>query len=196
MVLASRTQSKLDAVKNSIFDAFPGVNVQTVPLDLMSQESVRKAASEIDTLTPHINVIINNAGIMTLKRQLTKEGIEAQFGSNHIGHFLLTKLLTPQLIAAAKSDTTSTSRVINLTSLGHRLSPIRFHDYNFEGKEIPPEEQHPPLPPIFSGVQNGAYNGYVSYGQAKTANILFSAELNKRFGDKGIISYAVHPGCR
>lgn len=195
LILASRTQSKLDAVKDSILDAFPSVDVRTVALDLMSQKSVRKGAAEINALTPHINVTINNAGIMTLKRHLTEEGIEAQFGANHIGHFLLTKLLMPQLIAAAKSDNAVASRVINLTSLGHRLSPIRFHDYNFEGKEIPPEEQHPPLPPMFSSNQHGAYNGYVSYGQAKTANILFSVELNERFREKGVISYAVHPGC-
>ncbi|KAF1967233.1 NAD(P)-binding protein [Bimuria novae-zelandiae CBS 107.79] len=193
LILASRTPSKLDAVTKSIKDAYPGVNVQTVALDLMSQDSVRKAAAEIAQLTPRIDIIINNAALMTLKRQLTAEGIEAQFGANHIGHFLLTNLLMPQLLAAAKSNAPGATRVVNLTSLGHRLSPVRFHDYNFEGKEIPQEEQYPPLPPMFpSG--DGVYNGFVSYGQAKTANILYSVELNRLLKEKGIVSYAVHPG--
>ena len=133
---------------------------------------------------------------MTLKHEFTAEGIEAQFGANHIGHFLFTNLLMPQLFVAAQSNAPGVTRVVNLTSLGHRLSPIRFHDYNFEGKEIPQEEQHRPLSPALAGGQKGAYNGYVSYGQAKTANILFSVELNKLLKEKGIISYAVHPGCK
>lgn len=169
--------------------------MQSVILDLMSQDSVRKASVEIAKLAPHIDILINNAGFMTPKRQLTTEGIEAQFGANHIGHFLFTNLLMPQLLSAAKSNGPGATRVVNLTSLGHRLSPIRFHDYNFEGKEIPQEEQHPPLPPMFAKGAQGAYNGYVSYGQAKTANILFSVELNRLLKDKGVVSYAVHPGC-
>ncbi|KAL1593144.1 hypothetical protein SLS60_010751 [Paraconiothyrium brasiliense] len=196
LLLASRTQSKLDAVTKSIKDAYPNVNVQTIALDLMSQDSVREAAGRIAELTPRIDIIINNAALMTLKHQFTVEGIEAQFGANHIGHFLLTNLLMPQLLAAAKTNAPGLTRVVNLTSLGHRLSPIRFHDYNFEGKDIPSEEQHTPLPPMFTKGQEGAYNGYISYGQAKTANILFSVELNKLLNEKGIVSYAVHPGCK
>ncbi|KAK7185161.1 hypothetical protein DPSP01_000804 [Paraphaeosphaeria sporulosa] len=194
LILASRTQSKLDDVTKSIKDAYTNINVQTIALDLMSQDSIRRAASEIAQLTPRIDIIINNAGFMTPKLQFTVEGIEAQFGANHIGHFLLTNLLMPQLLTAAKSNAPGVTRVVNLTSLGHRLSPVRFHDYSFEGKDIPPEEQHQPLSPMFAKGSVGAYNGYVSYGQAKTANILFSIELNKLLNDKGIVSYAVHPG--
>ncbi|KAF9739038.1 hypothetical protein PMIN04_007305 [Paraphaeosphaeria minitans] len=194
LILASRNQSKLNDVTKSIKDAYINVNVQTIALDLMSQDSIRKAASEIAHMTPRIDLIINNAGLMTPKRQLTVEGIEAQFGANHIGHFLLTNLLMPQLLTAAKANAPGITRVVNLTSLGHRLSPVRFHDYNFEGKDVPPEEQHPPLPLMFAKGTEGAYNGYVSYGQAKTANILFSIQLNRLLNDKGIVSYAVHPG--
>ena len=196
LILASRTQPKLHAVAQSIADAYPGTNVHKVALDLMSQESVRQAAVDIGNITSRIDVIINNAGFMTPKRQLTKEGIEAQFGTNHIGHFLLTNLLMPQLSAAATSKAPGITRVINLTSLGHRLSPVRFHDYNFEGKYVPQEELHRPLPPTFTRGQDGVYNGYVAYGQAKTANILYSVELNKLLGERGVVSYAVHPGCR
>lgn len=196
LILASRTQEKLDAVSKSIKDAYPDVNVRTVRLDLMSQDSVRNAAAEVAQLTDRLDIIINNAGIMTLKRQLTAEGIEGQFGANHIGHFLLTNLLLPQLLKAAASSTPGSTRVVNLTSLGHRLSPIRFHDYNFDGKDIPPEESPPPLPPTFTKGADGIYNGYIAYGQGKTANILFSVELNRLLKAKGIISYAVHPGCK
>jgi NAD(P)-dependent dehydrogenase (short-subunit alcohol dehydrogenase family) len=147
-------------------------------------------------MTSTLGIIINNAGIMTPKLQHTAEGIEAQFGSNHIGHFLLTNLLMPQLLAAAKSNPSGATRVVNLTSLGHRLSPVRFHDYNFEGKEIPDEEKPPAnLPSMFHGTDGQPYNGYIAYGQGKTANILFSVGLNERMREKGIVSYAVHPGC-
>ncbi|KAF1951239.1 NAD(P)-binding protein [Byssothecium circinans] len=194
LILASRTQSKLDAVTKSINNAYPKVTIHTVLLDLASQDSVRKAAIDVAKLTDHIDIVINNAAIMTPKLQHTAEGIEAQFGSNHIGHFLFVNLLLPQILNAAKSNPPDSTRVVNLTSLGHRLSPIRFHDYNFEGKDIPPEEAHVQLPPAFTKGQDGVYNGYVAYGQAKTANVLFSVELNRLLKDKGVVSYAVHPG--
>jgi NAD(P)-dependent dehydrogenase (short-subunit alcohol dehydrogenase family) len=165
-------------------------------MDLGSQESVRNAAAEITKLTNHLDIIINNAAVMTLKHQYTMEGIETQFGSNHIGHFLLTNLLLPQMFSAAKSQPGGSTRVINLTSLGHRVSPIRFHDYNLEGKEIPPEEEPVQLPTGMAKATEGTYNGYVAYGQAKTANVLYSVELNRLFKGKGIVSYALHPGCK
>ncbi|KAF2644095.1 NAD(P)-binding protein [Massarina eburnea CBS 473.64] len=194
LILASRTPSKLDAVSKYIHDEYPDIKVTTVLLDLGSQDSVKKAAMEVGKLTNRLDIIINNAAIMTPKIQYTVEGIEAQFGSNHIGHFLFINLLIPQIFTAAKSHPAGSTRVVNLTSLGHRLSPVRFHDYNFEGKEIPPEEAHVPLPPMFTKGQDGVYNGYIAYGQAKSANVLFSVELNKLLKDKGVLSYAVHPG--
>jgi NAD(P)-dependent dehydrogenase (short-subunit alcohol dehydrogenase family) len=134
---------------------------------------------------------------MSPTHQHTAEGIEAQFGSNHIGHFLFTNLLLPLLLRSAQNSTPGATRVVNLTSLGHRLSPIRFHDYNFEGKPLPEEEQPAKnLSPMMQGKDGQPYNGFISYGQSKTANILFSLGLNERFLNKGIVSYAVHPGCK
>jgi NAD(P)-dependent dehydrogenase (short-subunit alcohol dehydrogenase family) len=183
-------------VVKSIYDAHPKANVKVVALDLMSQDSVRRAAADVTTLTDRLDVVINNAGIMTSTLQHTKEGIEAQFGSNHIGHFLLVNELTPLLLKASKVSPAGSTRVVNLTSLGHRLSPVRFHDYNFEGKPIPDEEKPPNnLPPMFQGKNGEVYNGYISYGQAKTANVLFSVGINERLSKDGIVSYAVHPGC-
>lgn len=171
--------------------------VRTVALDLGSQEAVRNAASQVTDMTDQLDVLINNAGLMTSTLQHTVEGIEAQFGSNHIGHFLFTNLLLPLLLKSAKSSPPGSTRIVNLTSLGHRLSPIRFHDYNFEGKPIPDEEKPPAdMPDMFKGKEGEPYNGYVSYGQSKTANVLFSVGINQRLQKDGIVSYAVHPGCK
>jgi NAD(P)-dependent dehydrogenase (short-subunit alcohol dehydrogenase family) len=197
LLLASRTQYKLEEVLKTVRDAYPDVPVALVALDLMSQESVKVAAAEIASLTDRLDLIINNAGVMSQTRITTKEGIEGQFGSCHIGHFLLTNLLMPQVLAAAKSSSPGATRVVNLTSLGHRISPVRFSDYNLTGKEVPPEEKNPgPLPLMFQKNAPDGYNGWVAYGQAKTANILFSVALNERMKGKGIASYAVHPGCK
>lgn len=197
LILASRTPSKLEAVLKSINDAYSDVTVKTVLLDLMSQESVKNAAAEVSKLTNRLDVIINNAAIMTQNRLWTKEGIEGQFGANHIGHFLFVNLLLPQLLTASKSNVPGSTRVVNLTSLGHRLSPIRFSDYNLTGMEVPQEEKSPvTLPPVFAKTSKDGYNGYIAYGQAKSANVLFSVELNKRLNGKGIMSYSVHPGCK
>jgi NAD(P)-dependent dehydrogenase (short-subunit alcohol dehydrogenase family) len=102
----------------------------------------------------------------------------------------------PQLLAAAANNPPGVTRVINLTSLGHRISPVRFSDCNLTGKEVPDDERNPnPLPPMFAQAAEDGYNGWVAYGQAKTANILFSVGLNERLGGRGVASYAVHPGC-
>jgi NAD(P)-dependent dehydrogenase (short-subunit alcohol dehydrogenase family) len=196
LILASRTQSKLDQVVRSIKDAYPDVDVKTVLLDLGSQEAVKKAAAEVSQMTDKLDIIINNAAVMTLKHEYTVDGIEMQFGTSHVGHFLFVNLLIPKLLNSAKANELGSTRVVNLTSLGHRLSPVRFHDYNFEGKPIPDEEKMPgDLPAMFHGKDGQVYNGFIAYGQAKSANILFSIGLNERLGKEGIVSYAVHPGC-
>ncbi|KAH7380288.1 hypothetical protein DE146DRAFT_671014 [Phaeosphaeria sp. MPI-PUGE-AT-0046c] len=195
LLLASRTKSKLEEVLKNVRNAYPDVHVGIVELDLMSQESVKAAAEEIASLADRLDLIINNAGVMTQNRITTEEGIEGQFGACHIGHFLLTNLLMPQLLQAAKASSPGSTRVVNLTSLGHRISPVRFSDYNLTGKEVPVEEQSSAnLPPMFKKNAPDGYNGWIAYGQAKTANILFSIGLNQRLKEKGIASYAVHPG--
>ncbi|EUC51131.1 hypothetical protein COCMIDRAFT_80292 [Bipolaris oryzae ATCC 44560] len=196
LILASRTESKLEQVRKAIQDAYPETTTKLVLLDLMSQDSVRKTAKEVAELTNRLDLIINNAGLMTKTRRTTAEGIEAQFGANHIGHFLLTNLLVPQLLKSAASSTPGATRVVNVSSQGHRLSGIRFSDYNLEksNEELPEEERYTP-PPLFAKIpsRNG-YHGFAAYGQSKTANILFSIGINKKLGGKGIRSYALHPG--
>lgn len=196
MFLASRTETKVQEVADKVQALAPETAVKTVVLNLASQQSVHAAASKIQGLVDHIDIIINNAGMMVLDREATEEGIEIQFGTNHIGHFLFTNLLMAQLKNAAKASEPGSTRIINVTSAGHRLSPIRFHDYNFEGKDVPLDERPPDgLPPMFSPTASG-YNGWLAYGQSKTANILFTVYLTQHLASAGIVSYSVHPGCK
>ncbi|KAI0442928.1 hypothetical protein F4803DRAFT_342462 [Xylaria telfairii] len=196
LILISRTKDKLEAVANVIRASYPVTNVRTITMNLSSQDSIRKAAAEVSTIISTLDLLINNAGCTNGLRKWTTEGIEMQFGVNHIGTFLLTKLLFPLLRAAAKrSCFPGATRVINLSSHGHMLSPIRFHDYNMENKEIPPEERpRPSMPPAFAKAAEDGYLSIIAYSQSKTANILFTSYLQDHAGASGIMSYALHPG--
>lgn len=154
---------------------------------------MREVAAQITDVIPHVDVLINNAGCVSSERKTTAEGLELQFGVNHIGHFLLTSLLLPKLLASG------TPRVVNVTSLGYQISPIRFHDYNFEGKEIPPEEEPAPgFPKVFypNPAEGKNYHAFCAYGQSKTGNILHAVGLNEKYGETGLRAYAVHPGSK
>lgn len=148
----------------------PNIKVTFVPVSLDDFDSVRAAAATINNTIDKLDILINNAGIMNIKEYTTnKDGIELQFATNHLGHFLFTKLLFPKIVAAGPG-----ARIVNLTSLGHKLGPVRFDDYNFSN--------------------GAAYDGWSGYGQSKTANILFSVALANKLRDKKIFSFAVHPG--
>ncbi|KAI3319553.1 NAD(P)-binding protein [Xylariaceae sp. AK1471] len=195
LILISRTKDKLETVANVIRSSYPEVNVRTVIMDLASQESIRTAVAEVASLISTLDILVNNAGCTYRMRQWTAEGIEMQFGVNHIGTFHLTKLLYPLLKAAAKQSPPGATRIINLSSHGHRLSPIRFHDYNMENKEIPLEEQPiSPMPPAFAKAQKDGYLSTIAYSQSKTANILFTLYLQDHSKASGIMSYSIHPG--
>ena len=182
---------------SSIRDLYPDVRVEVIVMDLASQASVRKAATAVLGTIDTLDVLINNAAATFTHRHWTEERIEKQFGVNHIGPFLFTKLLMPLMEAAARQSPPGTTRIINLTSHGHRLSPIRFHDYNIEGKKIPEEEQPPSnMPAVFSRKDDDGYMSTIAYGQSKTANVLFTLYLQRHLVDKGIASYVVHPGSK
>ncbi|KAK8065719.1 hypothetical protein PG997_012466 [Apiospora hydei] len=172
ILLVSRNKAKVDPVIEEIAKTSPGVKVTSLPCELSDFESVRRAAATInaDTTVPKIDVVLNNAGVMAIK-DFTKDrqGYEMTLSSNHLGHFLLTNLLMPKIVAAGPG-----ARIVNVTSIGHRVGPFRFADYNFS--------------------DGTSYDRWSAYGQSKTANILFSVELARRFGARGITSFAVHPG--
>lgn len=170
LILAGRSPTKIEATASRIHSINPSVKIRVLHLDLASQSSIRRAADQVKAWpdVPHIDVVVNNAGVMAGPYTKTEEGIELQFGANHIGHFLLTNLLMSKILTAPKP------RVINISSDGHRLSGIRFSDYNFG--------------------DGGTYDQWVAYGQSKTANILFSRALASKLGSRGLRSFSVHPG--
>jgi NAD(P)-dependent dehydrogenase (short-subunit alcohol dehydrogenase family) len=200
LILASRSLEKMKSVVSSIQESYPGVRVEIVQLDLSSQDSIRSAATAVKQLTDTLDILINNAAAVVYSRQTTAEGIELQFGVNHIGPFLFTNLLLPLMLRAAASSSPGSVRIVNLTSAGHRLSPMRFSDYNLEKEsDSLPDDEKPvsPLPPMFSRVTtDDGYNGTIAYGQSKTANILFTVYLQEHLGKKGIASYVLHPGSK
>jgi protochlorophyllide reductase len=145
-------------------------DAELVRLDLADLASVRAAAADVRERTgDSLHVLMNNAGIMAVPRGVTADGFERQFGTNHLGHAALTWLLMPALRA------TPGSRVVTLTSLAHRMGGLSLDDPNHERRR---------------------YTPWTAYGQAKLANLLFSAELDRRLRAAGedVISVAAHPG--
>jgi NAD(P)-dependent dehydrogenase (short-subunit alcohol dehydrogenase family) len=145
--------------------------IEAIPLDLARLQSVRAAGQAIASRHPRVDILINNAGVMFTPPGTTADGFELQFGVNHLGHFLLTTLLLPQLRAAAAAS--GDARVVTLSSEAHRHWGIDLDDINFERR---------------------GYDTFLAYGQAKSANILMTVELHRRFGAEGITALAVHPG--
>ncbi|OBF21943.1 SDR family NAD(P)-dependent oxidoreductase [Mycobacterium sp. ACS4331] len=142
--------------------------VEVRGLDLLDPVSVDAfAAGYLDTGRP-LHILVNNAGIMGGPLVRDSRGYEAQFATNHLGHFQLTHGLLPALRAA------SGARVVELSSWGHHLSNIRWDDPHFDTED--------------------PFDGMVGYGQSKTANVLFAVELDRRWSGDGIRGYALHPG--
>ncbi|KAH8805776.1 short-chain dehydrogenase [Xylogone sp. PMI_703] len=196
LILASRTKEKIEEVISKIKDLGYTSQIKSVTVNLSDQDSIRQTAKEINSLTTKLNIVINNAAVNVQDHQFTKEGIELHFGTNHVGLFLLTNLLMENIKNAAKTAPKGSTRIINVTSAGHRLSAIRFSDYNFKlPYEEVPESERPPvgLPAMFYNYKD-PYSPFLAYGQCKTANILFSLYLNEHLQSEGILSYSTHPG--
>ena len=167
VILSGRSQSKLDDAVAAIKAETPNANVETIVGDLGSLDSVRACTAEANERFDKIDILINNAGVMACPKEQTSDGFERQFGTNHLGHFVLTKGLMPLVEKGANK------RIVNLSSRGHHIAPVNTDDPNFENRD---------------------YDPWLSYGHAKTANVLFSVGLEQRFADKGVHAYAVHPG--
>ncbi|MBI3691950.1 MAG: SDR family NAD(P)-dependent oxidoreductase [Mycolicibacterium aromaticivorans] len=166
VVLAVRNLDKGKAAADLIARRYPGADVSVQELDLTSLASIRAAAEELRARHDRIDLLINNAGVMMTPKQTTQDGFELQFGTNHLGHFALTGLLLDRVLAAPAS------RVVTVSSNGHRFGRIRFDDLQSER----------------------SYNRTAAYGQAKLANLLFTYELQKRLAATDTIATAAHPG--
>jgi NAD(P)-dependent dehydrogenase (short-subunit alcohol dehydrogenase family) len=142
-----------------------GDSIDLIPLDLSDLKSVRACAGTLLEQGDAFDLIIANAGMMATPFGKTADGFETQFGTNHLGHFVLVNRLAPLLKAG--------SRVVMLSSGGHRYSDVDLEDPNFERTE---------------------YTPFGAYGRSKTANILFAVEFDRRHKDHGIRATAVHPG--
>lgn len=126
IVLAGRTKSKVDPVIQSIKAVDPSIEVSFVTLDLLDNASVRKAAEDIKTLVPHIDILINSAGVMARKHyEISVDGVEKHFAANHLGHFLLTNLLLDIIIAVKGT-------IVNVSSMAYFIAEANTEDPNFE----------------------------------------------------------------
>jgi NAD(P)-dependent dehydrogenase (short-subunit alcohol dehydrogenase family) len=144
---------------------------------------------------------VNNAAVMNLpERVLSEDGIEMQFATNHIGHFLFTSLIMPKLLKASEINPKGLTRIINVTSLSPTVAGMRWSDLNFQkiNKTLPEAEQPPYAMHKAWGAIDPEEKSYLpleGYNQSKVANVLFSIAMNKRLYDKyGILSFAIHPG--
>ncbi|WP_066917650.1 SDR family NAD(P)-dependent oxidoreductase [Mycobacterium interjectum] len=167
VVLTARDPDALAQTARWIAGEAPGARISAVPLDLTALAGVRAAASAIGDIAPVIDVLMNNAGVMFTPFGRTRDGFETQIGTNHFGHFELTRLLVAQLAAAGSA------RIVALSSGGHVMGDVDFDDPNWESRE---------------------YDKFVAYGASKTANILHVVEADRRLRESGIRAYAVHPG--
>ncbi|PSR87318.1 putative short-chain dehydrogenase [Coniella lustricola] len=172
IILAGRSTQKLQQAAAAISTANNAVtSTKILQIDLLSLSSVREAAAELLSWdhVPHIDVVMLNAGIMATEYALSADGFESQFATNHLGPFLFVNLIMAKVLAAPAP------RVVPVSSNGHRLSPIRWADYNFSNGET--------------------YNKWRAYGQSKTANILFARSLAAKFGTSHHLqAYSLCPG--
>ncbi|MCJ1476059.1 hypothetical protein MMC13_004724 [Lambiella insularis] len=169
--LAARTPSKASSALAELKTAVPAANISLLSLDLSSFASVADAARQFTSQSQRLDVLINNAGIMGTRPGTTEEGYEIQFGTNHMGHALLTKLLLPTMLATAKQPGADV-RILNLSSEGHNLAPSGGI--------------------LLDKAKLDACNTWTRYGNSKLANILFAKALAEHY--PSITSVSLHPG--
>ncbi|SDW29437.1 NAD(P)-dependent dehydrogenase, short-chain alcohol dehydrogenase family [Arthrobacter sp. cf158] len=157
---------RLEHAKAVLAEAGLENEVEIDRLDLADQDSVKDFAARFLAGHDTLDILINNAAIMASPEQRVGPGWEAQFATNHLGHYTLVNVLWPALVASGDA------RVVSLSSTGHKLSPLRFDDVDFAS----------------------GYDKWRAYGQAKTANSLFAVELDRLGREFGVRAFAVHPG--
>jgi NAD(P)-dependent dehydrogenase (short-subunit alcohol dehydrogenase family) len=172
LYLTFRDKARGQAVAEDLISKNPnGQKPVLIEMELANLESVRKAAKEFLSQEMRLDILINNAGIMAVPEGRTADGFEMHLGTNHFGHFLLFQLLKPTLLASGTAD--SPSRVINLSSAGHKAAGVFFDDLDLT-------EQ--------------GYNPMAAYAQSKTANIYLANSIDRKYGSSGLRAVSVHPG--
>ncbi|MGW0753862.1 oxidoreductase [Streptomyces sp. NPDC002587] len=169
VVLACRSAARGRAAEVRLRSEVPGAEVEFAALDLADLASVREFATAYGQRRESLDLLVNNAGVMALPFGRTADGFETQFGVNHLGHFALTGLLLPRLRAAAPG-----ARIVTVSSGFHALADVDLDDLDGER----------------------GYRRWIAYGRSKTANLLFTHELSRRFAAAGatLVAAAAHPG--
>ncbi len=170
VIMACRNIDKAQKAFDEIKKEIPYATIKILQLDLGDLESIRSFSFSLHEYTNHLDLLINNAGVMATPFEKTKDGFEQQFGINHLGHYALTGLVL-DLLSKAKN-----ARVINVSSMAHKNGEIDFDDLFYE--------------------KGRKYTRFGAYAQSKLANVFFTYELQRFFDENNldIISVAVHPG--
>jgi NAD(P)-dependent dehydrogenase (short-subunit alcohol dehydrogenase family) len=168
VVMAARNQGKAAQAAEQIQAATADASLEIMPLDLGSLESVRSAAGQILARHDRIDILVNNAGVMAMPQRQTADGFEMQLGVNHLGHWALTALMMPALLAAR-------ARVVSVTSTAHHM-----------GRPVDPDNPH----------LRGRYRPWRAYAQSKLANYHFAIGLQREFDRAGVAAQSLlaHPG--
>jgi NAD(P)-dependent dehydrogenase (short-subunit alcohol dehydrogenase family) len=166
IVMVVRDKSRANSTLARLRQIAPALNHTVHFADVSTIADVRRVGLEIAAVEPRIDVLLNNAGAMFFDRQVTVDGLERTFATNHMSYFVLTLALRPQLAAAAPS------RVVNTASDAHRGAKLDFDDLQCEKK----------------------YKSFTAYGRTKLCNILFTRELARQFAGTGITANSLHPG--
>jgi NAD(P)-dependent dehydrogenase (short-subunit alcohol dehydrogenase family) len=172
VVMAARDRAKNERAAKGIREVHASARLEFLDVDLGSLASVRAATADFLARPEALHGIVANAGIMATPFALSVDSFESQFAVDHLGHFLLVRELLP-VLAATASEAGSASRVIIVSSAGHRMGDVDLDDVNFERRP---------------------YDPFLAYGAAKTCNVLHAVAVDRRWRDRGVRAIAIHPG--